>query len=129
MSVTTISYSYHTNLSYKGVSSDILDKLANYILKPGEYYDSERGHESENSLTEFSNYFSLGPTQNEFVYENTYSTIANDFHWQELPSPDNIIVRQSMMAAFYRKVKSPTPLIVTSRKIKDMILKVSKVEL
>ena len=50
--------------------------------------------------------------------------MTRDFHWQEYPSVDNVIVRQSWMAAFYRSVESGTPLLTTPRDIKDRILKV-----
>ena len=114
------SYSYHTNIQTKSTpGSSMLTGLTsskdptknNWFTLP------------ENALTEFSNKFSVGPFNNEFVFEYTYGNMTRDFHWHLLPSVDNVIVKQSFMVAFYVKVRANDPLVPTSREVKDSLLK------
>jgi hypothetical protein len=114
------SYSYHTNIKTKpvagssmatGVASTVDPTKAAWLAIP------------EDALLKKSNKFSIGPSNNEFVYEYTYGSMTKDFHWQEYPSVDNVIVRQAWMVAFYLGVGSATPLAPTPRGIKDQLLK------
>ena len=114
------SYSYHTNVKIpaKAGSSKLYGDSS--VLDPTKLAWDEL---PENALTEYNNLFSIGPTKNEFVYEYTYGSMTRDFHWQELVSVDNLVVRQAWMAAFMTGTRASTPLSTISREIKDRLLK------
>ena len=111
------SYSYQTNLGDKGVSKDVYDKLGALSV-------------SEGALTEFNTSFTIGPTENEFVTEYAYGEGAHTFHYLDYTSTDIIVIRQSMMLAFFIMTQEMTKTIEPiSRSVKDILLKPSKVSI
>ena len=68
-------------------------------------------------------YITLGPTENEVSTDYITRDGAHVITYANKVSPDMVIVHQSKMAAFYKKLDSLDTVEPTPRSIKDLVLK------
>ena len=80
---------------------------------------------AENAISDRSEKFTIGPSINEAVGMHKFGAAAHQLHFLDMTNTDIFVIRQSMMLAFYKKMKSASEYEPASRDLKDTILKES----